>query len=187
MKKILVVSGHTDLENGSFANKLILNKLKELIPEVDIDYLDREYPDFRIDVKAEQEKLVNHDIIVWQFPVFWYSYPSLLHRWVEEVFVHGFSHGRTGKALHGKKLVASFTTGSPAELYKTGGVQLYSIDELIIPPIRATANLCGMDYEGYVYTGDLSYASRPNPEKLEDMRKRAKEHAERLAAMLKAL
>lgn len=186
MKKILIVSGHTNL-NNSFANKIILDKLAKDLPEAVFDYLDKEYPDFAIDVKAEQQKLVDADIIVLQFPVFWYSYPSIMHRWMEDVFEHGFSHGSRGKALLGKKLVASFTTGAPEEMYVKGGPQLYPIDELVVPAIKSTANLCSMDYAGYVYTGGVSYASSPDEEKAKAMRAKAEKHAERLEALLATL
>ena len=90
MKKILIVSGHPDL-NDSFANKTILEETKHLLPKAEFAYLDKLYPDFHIDVKAEQERLLRADIIVLQYPLFWYSAPSLLHRWVEQTFTHGFS------------------------------------------------------------------------------------------------
>ena len=186
MKKILIVSGHTNL-NNSFANKIILDKLAKDLPEAVFDYLDKEYPDFAVDVKAEQQKLVDADIIVLQFPVFWYSYPSIMHRWMEDVFEHGFSHGSRGKALLGKKLVASFTTGAPEEMYVKGGPQLYPIDELVIPAIKSTANLCSMDYAGYVYTGGVSDAGNPDEEKAKEMRAKAEKHAERLEALLATL
>ena len=186
MKKVLIVSGHTDL-NNSFANKIILEKLARDLPEAVFDYLDKEYPEFTIDVKVEQQKLVDADIIVLQFPVFWYSYPSLMHRWMEDVFEHGFSHGSKGKALLGKKLVASFTTGAPEEMYVKNGPQLYPIDELVIPAIKSTANLCSMDYAGYVYTGGVSYASRPDAEKMKVMQAKAEKHAERLEELLKTM
>ncbi|MGT2357467.1 NAD(P)H-dependent oxidoreductase [Staphylococcus aureus] len=38
----------------------------------------REYPDFIINVKREQELVENHDNIIFQFPLYWYSSPSLL-------------------------------------------------------------------------------------------------------------
>lgn len=116
MKKILIVSGHPDL-NDSFANKTILEETKELLPEAEFACLDKLYPDFRIDVQAEQERLLRADIIVLQYPLFWYSAPSLLHRWMEQTFTHGFSHGRTGDKLRSKQLVLSFTSGAPEEMY----------------------------------------------------------------------
>ena len=68
MKNVLIVSGHTDLKNDSVANKTIINELKRLLPEAEYDILSDLYPDYRFNVKAEQEKLVKADIIVWQFP-----------------------------------------------------------------------------------------------------------------------
>ena len=70
MKRILIVSGHPDL-NDSFANKTILEELSKLLPHAEFVYLDKLYPDFKIDVMAEQERLLRADIIVFQFPLFW--------------------------------------------------------------------------------------------------------------------
>lgn len=73
MQNILVVSGHTDL-NNSVANKAILERLENKLPQAEFVYLDKLYSDFQIDVEAEQEKLLNADIIVLQFPIFLVCY-----------------------------------------------------------------------------------------------------------------
>ena len=180
MKNILVVSGHTDL-NDSVANKLILEDLKAKLPSAGFDLLDELYPDFKIDVKAEREKLTKADIIVLQFPVFWYSYPSLMHKWMEDVFVFGFSHG-TGKALSGKTLLASLTSGAPEEVYKKD----YTVDDMTAP-LKQTAALCSMKWAGYVYTGGVSYALRNVPEKRREIEEKALLHAQRLMDKLNGL
>ena len=51
MKKVLIVSGHPDLD-GSFANRTILEETGKLLPEAEFVRLDKLYPDFRIDVKS---------------------------------------------------------------------------------------------------------------------------------------
>lgn len=158
MKNVLIVSGHNDL-NNSLANTIILENLQNSLPAAEFDFLDKLYPDYEFDVKKEQEKLVKADIIVLQFPIFWYSVPSLMKKWFEDIFIHGFSHGSTGKALAGKTLIASFTTGSPAEAYKHGGMQNYTLDEFL-PPLIQLAAISGMNWGGYVHTGGVSYASR---------------------------
>lgn len=56
-KKVLVVSGHPQLDDDSVANKAIVEELSKLEGVV-IDRLDSPYPDYRIDVAAEQAKLV---------------------------------------------------------------------------------------------------------------------------------
>ena len=57
MKNVLIVSGHRDSDNDSVANKQIIKDLKELLPDAEINILDKLYPDYKIDVKSEQEKL----------------------------------------------------------------------------------------------------------------------------------
>lgn len=98
-------------------------------------------------------------MIVLVYPFFWYGVPSLLQKWFEDVLVHGFSHGSKGDKLHGKRLVLSFTSGAPEELYKKEALQRYEIEEFL-PPLKALANMCGMEFAGYVYSGGLSYQSR---------------------------
>ena len=57
MKKVLVISGHTDLAT-SVANKTILDTIGQYLPETEIVKLDTLYPDFKIDVDAEQQRLL---------------------------------------------------------------------------------------------------------------------------------
>ncbi len=148
--------------------------------------MDKLYPDYKFDVKKEQEKLVKADIIVLQFPIFWYSVPSLMKKWFEDIFIHGFSHGSTGKALAGKTLIASFTTGSPAEAYKHGGMQNYTLDEFL-PPLIQLAAISGMNWGGYVHTGGVSYASRNDEAARKEIKEKSFQHAQRLMEKLTAL
>ena len=55
MKKVLVVSGHTDL-NNSVANKTILERLEKQLPKAEFVYLDKLYSDFQIDIENEQKR-----------------------------------------------------------------------------------------------------------------------------------
>ena len=77
MKNVLIISGHTDL-NDSVANKEILQELENKLPDAVFSYLDRLYPNYEIDVKSEQRKLIDADIIILQYPIFWYGIPSIL-------------------------------------------------------------------------------------------------------------
>lgn len=185
MKNILVISGHTNLDD-SYANKTILEELNRCLPEAEYVYLDQLYSDFRIDVEKEQQRLVKADIIVFQFPLFWYSTPSILNRYVEEVFKHGFSHGSTGDKLAGKQLVLSFTSGAPEKMYQKGGLQNYPIEDFL-PPYKQMANLCRLKWEGFVYSGGMSYANRNDVLMLEAMRLKAVDHTNRLLEKLKNL
>lgn len=72
----------------SVANKTILESLKDKLNNTEFDYLS-DYG-FNLNVKKEQEKLLNADVIVFQFPVYWYNCPAVLRNWFEKVFEHGF-------------------------------------------------------------------------------------------------
>lgn len=172
---VLLVSGHTNLKGDSVANKTIIEEFKRLMPEAETSLLDELYPDFNINVETEQQKLVKADVIILQFPVWWYSQPSLMHKWMEDTFQHGFSHGSKGKALVGKKLLASFTTGAPKEAYGEAGAEA-----CVMPPIAGTAALTGMTLLSPVVTYGVSYTSRNDAQAMADMVERCKEHAKRI-------
>jgi putative NADPH-quinone reductase len=38
----------------------------------------RDYPRFDINVNVEQQRLLDHDVVLFQFPLFWYSTPSII-------------------------------------------------------------------------------------------------------------
>ena len=183
MKNVLIVSGHTDL-NDSVANKQILEDLKVKLPEAEFDILSEVYPDFKIDVGAEQEKLLNADIIVLQYPLFWYSMPSLLEKWMEESFAHGFSHGSTGNKLKGKKIIASITAGAPEEAYTKEGVFGCDIEDFL-NPIKSACILCQMEYGGMIFTPGVSYQIRD--EQGEEIKQKAINHSERLLELIDRL
>ena len=117
MSKILLLVAHPNLDN-QIANKKILEKFQKLHPEAEIDILYKLYPDFKIDVKKEQEKLLKSDYIILQFPMYWYNAPALMRQWFESVLEHGFVYGSKSKSLEGKKLILSISTGSPLDAFK---------------------------------------------------------------------
>lgn len=180
MKSILIISGHPDLSH-SVGNATILNEVASALPQVGIRRLDALYPDYRINVSAEQDALLKADIIVWQFPFSWYSLPGLMKLWLDEVFVHGFAHGSTAR-LGGKKLVLSFTTGAPYSLYAEEGVFGHQLQDYLIQ-FETTARLCNLEMLQPVYTCGISYAGRDEKIIAQQMIA-AKEHASRLIAQL---
>lgn len=181
MKNILIISGHPDLKK-SFANKEILKLISQQIPAAEHRTLDTLYPDYGINVLKEQQCLVSADIIVLQFPLFWYGVPSLMKKWMEDVFVYGFSHGSQGSKLSGKRIIFSFTSGASEEMYRPGGMQNYFIEDFM-PPLKQFATLCGMECTGYIYTGGLSYIADSAQQRAK-MLPRVRQHAERLLAKI---
>lgn len=181
MENILVISGHTDLDD-SVANKCILEELEKNLKNKEIRYLDKLYKDFKIDRAKEQEYLVKADTIILVFPLFWFSMPSIMHRYFEETFTHGFSHGSTGDKLKGKKVIVSVTTGAEESAYLKENKES-RIDDFLIP-LKTTCGFTGMQYMGYVFTGGVSYQTRVSDEKITEIREKAKLHAKKLIGMI---
>lgn len=147
---ILLVTGHT-YEQISVANKMIVEGLKKRIPTIKEDNLVELYPDFRIDIKAEQEKLLWADTVLIQVPLFWFSMPSIIMRWIEEVFQHGWAYGSKGKALQGKNIIVGITAGSKTEVYESGqaGLTVKDFDKRF----KTIFSFCNMNYKGIVFNG----------------------------------
>lgn len=103
------------------------------------------YPDFYIDVKAEQRQLEEHDVIVWQHPFYWYSAPPMLKEWIDLVMEHGFAFGHEGNALKGKKVLTATTTGGRQEAYRKEGRNNFTMRQLLAP-FEQTVNQCKMTY-----------------------------------------
>lgn len=114
-----------------------------------------EYPRFEIDVDKEQSRLLEHDIVLFQFPMFWYSTPALIKEWLDLVLEHGFAYGEGGDNLVGKQMMLAVTAAGPAEAYAPGGYQRHDI-RIFLTPLEQTAGLCGMHFPApYVLFGAL--------------------------------
>ncbi|MBG6248763.1 MULTISPECIES: NAD(P)H-dependent oxidoreductase [Symbiopectobacterium] len=183
MPNVLIISGHPNLA-ASVGNITILLEVARALPGAEIRCLDTLYPDFKINVAAEQEALLKADVIVWQFPFSWYSLPGIMKLWLDEVFVHGFAHGSTAK-LGGKKLILSFTTGAPQALYSSNGFFGNDVEDYLIQ-FETTAALCNLDMQKPVYTCGVSYSDRDET-KIAQQKIMAKEHASRLVTVLLTL
>ncbi|MBR8535361.1 NAD(P)H-dependent oxidoreductase [Carboxylicivirga sediminis] len=143
MKKILIIYAHP-IEHKSRINRQLINAV-EGIEHVTVNNLYEKYPDFFIDVKYEQELLLEHDIIIWHHPFYWYSAPALLKEWFDLVLEHGFAYGREGKALKGKWTMNCITTGGQQETYQSDGLNRHDIKQFLLP-YEQSAYLCRMKY-----------------------------------------
>ena len=167
MKRVLIISGHPNLKQST-ANIAALNEFARLIPDAEIRKLDELYPDYQFDVKAEQEALLKADVIVFQFPLHWYSVPGLLKLYIDKVFLHGWSYGSQGKALVGKKLIISATVGAPQELYKKDAEFKHEPSEFGYF-LEQFAALCNMECAPMVYTCGMSYIEGVSAPEVKDI------------------
>ncbi|MBD2461222.1 NAD(P)H-dependent oxidoreductase [Oscillatoria sp. FACHB-1407] len=143
MNRVLILFAHPALEKSRINRRLIRAVSK--LESITIHDLYEHYPNFHINVKAEQDLLLAHDIIIFQHPFYWYSSPAILKEWQDLVLQYGFAYGHNGTALRGKKVLSAITTGGSQDAYRREGHNYFSIRELLAP-FEQTARLCGMDY-----------------------------------------
>ena len=103
------------------------------------------YPDYLIDVAAEQRALAQAQLLVWLQPLHWYGMTPLLKLWVDEVFAFGWAYGPGGRALFGKDLWLVTSTGGSEQAYSPSGHNRYFFDAFM-PPYEQTAALVGMRF-----------------------------------------
>ncbi|AFC28197.1 NADH dehydrogenase [Paenibacillus mucilaginosus 3016] len=137
--KVAVIVAHPDLTK-SRANHALVQQFHAQ-SGVDVYNLYHEYPDWRIEVSKEQQRLLKYDRIVLQFPFYWYSCPPLLKKWFDDVFTYGWAFGTGGEHLKGKEFLVATTIASPEESYQTDGDNRFTIEELL-RPIEQTIVKC---------------------------------------------
>ncbi|WP_078382478.1 NAD(P)H-dependent oxidoreductase [Sutcliffiella halmapala] len=140
--KTLVLVAHPNLQESK-VNRIWKERLQQE-PNITVHDLYEAYPTGVIDVEREQQLLLQHDRIVYQFPFYWYSTPSLLKKWQDEVYLYGFAYG-TGNQLRGKEFVLAISAGKAEDSYRPDGTSLYTMEQLLLP-LKATVTLTELDY-----------------------------------------
>lgn len=143
MPKVLLLHAHP-APHKSHATLQLLNAARR-VEGVTVRELYELYPDFLIDVPAEQELLEEHEVVVLLHPFYWYSAPALVKEWLDLVLQHGWAYGEGGHALRGKLMVQAVTCGGSLDVYCSAGRHGHTVRNFLLP-FEQTARLCGMEY-----------------------------------------
>jgi len=141
---VLVLLAHPDL--GRSRVNRALAQVAGGLPGVEVRDLYARYPDYLIDVAAEQQALSAARALVWLHPVQWYAMPALMKLWLDEVLAQGWAYGPGGTALAGKTLWPVLSTGSPHGAWQAGGPHGRPFADFLAPA-EATAALCGLRWQ----------------------------------------
>ena len=90
-RRVLVLFAHPALERSRVNRHLV--EVARAVPGVKVHDLYEVYPAFNINAKREQQLLLEHDVIVFQHPFYWYSTPAILKEWQDIVLEHGWAYG----------------------------------------------------------------------------------------------
>jgi NAD(P)H dehydrogenase (quinone) len=105
------------------------------------------------DVEGEQEKLLQADAVIFQFPLWWFGFPAILKGWVDRVFARGLAYGYKGAGnryrygeggLAGKRALLATTVGGPEADFVERGIN-GPLEQLLFPITHGTLFFAGMD------------------------------------------
>jgi len=147
--RIVVLSAHPHVEHSRVTRALVraLPRAGSQASGVQVELRDLYalYPDYLIDVAAEQAALAAADLLVWLHPLHWYGMTPLLKLWADEVLSFGWAYGPGGTALRGKDLWLVVSTGGSEQAYRPDGLNRYFFDAFL-PPYEQTAQLVGLRF-----------------------------------------
>jgi NAD(P)H dehydrogenase (quinone) len=107
------------------------------------DFTERRFPDalqydreqkqastsgsFVPEIQAELDKLLWCDLLILQFPLWWFSVPAIMKGWIDRVFVNGTVYGGGGKrfdngGLKGRRAMLAISTGCLPGMVEPGGL-----------------------------------------------------------------
>ena len=144
MKKLAIILAHGNYAK-SIANKTIIEQLKKRFTDATIHNIAELYPDFNIDIDSEHKNLLDADVILLQFPVYWYNMPAILKQSMDKALSYGFAYGENGDKLKGKTLIASITARGRMESYTPIGSMHFRLRQFF-NNIESTAYYCQMKF-----------------------------------------
>lgn len=141
--KILVNVFHPDLDSSSINATWVETLRKSEDVTLNLEYSN--YPNWELNIEREQQLMSEHQLIIFQFPLMWYSVPPLMKKWIDEVLAHGWAYGTDGDRLKGKLGTVAVSTGCSAESYEIGNENSFPMNEFL-KPLQATFKYTQMKY-----------------------------------------
>ncbi|OHC26143.1 MAG: NAD(P)H dehydrogenase [Pseudomonadales bacterium RIFCSPLOWO2_12_59_9] len=127
------------------------------------DFCERENPDYLVyaleqrlgakkhslaaDIQQELDKLLWADLLILNFPLYWFSAPAILKGWIDRVLVSGVCYG--GKrfydqgGLAGKRALVTVTLGGREHMFGEGAIH-GPLEDMLRPILRGTLAYVGM-------------------------------------------
>lgn len=100
------------------------------------------------DIAGELEKLKRADLVILNFPLYWFSVPAIMKGWIDRVLISGLCYGGLRfydqGGLRGKKAALSFTLGGREHMFGPEAIH-GELDVMLRPLLRGTLAYVGMD------------------------------------------
>ncbi|NMG73404.1 NAD(P)H-dependent oxidoreductase [Aromatoleum diolicum] len=100
------------------------------------------------DIREEIEKVRWCDLLILNFPIYWFSEPAILKGWIDRVMISGVFYG--GKRIYdrggmrGKRAMVTFTLGGREHMFGPDAIH-GEIESMLRPLLQGTLAYCGFD------------------------------------------
>jgi NAD(P)H dehydrogenase (quinone) len=99
-------------------------------------------------LQREMDRVAAADLVIFLFPMWWFSVPAILKGWFDRVFAYGVAYDfeRTWNrgVYRGKRAMLAFTTGAPAAVFEPDG-RSGDLERVLWPLHGGVLALCGFD------------------------------------------
>jgi NAD(P)H dehydrogenase (quinone) len=120
------------------------NYLKPQIEEMNAT----EMSGFSEEIESEIRKIEWFELMIWQFPLWWFGLPAALKGWVDRAFAMGRTYGGgriyESGVFRGRRALLSLTTGGPEGAYRKGAFN-GDITAILRPIHRGMLQFVGFD------------------------------------------
>lgn len=100
------------------------------------------------DIAAEVAKVQACDLLIFNFPLYWFSVPAILKGWIDRVLISGVFYG--GRRIYGKggmvgkRATLTLTTGGRDHMFSEGSIH-GELNTLLKPVLQGTLGYCGFE------------------------------------------
>ncbi len=135
------------------------------------------------DIQAELEKLQRADLVIFNFPLYWYSMPAIMKGWIDRVLVSGLCYGgmrfydRGG--LKGKRAMLAVTLGGQPHMFSRAGVH-GELNGLLSHVLRGTLGYVGFTVLPPFYAYHVPYIAAEARQAYLDQYRDRLQHLDRL-------
>ena len=101
------------------------------------------------DIAIEIAKLQKADLLILNFPLFWFSVPAIMKGWIDRVLISGVCYGGMRfydqGGLKGKKALVTLTLGGREHMFGEKAIHGELVDGMLRPLLRGTLAYVGLE------------------------------------------
>ncbi len=101
------------------------------------------------DIAIEISKLQKADLLILNFPLFWFSVPAIMKGWIDRVLISGVCYGGMRfydqGGLKGKKALVTLTLGGREHMFGEKAIHGELVDGMLRPLLRGTLAYVGLE------------------------------------------